>query len=385
MGHICDRCHVQGLRDPVRNGLLVRNQDNNPMNLFAHRSRLWLVVIGRLLLLALPLPALAHGPSSGGAQRTEINGLFTIVFWIALPIFLLVEGLILFAILRYRRRSRSEMPDQVEGNTALELTWTILSFVIIAVVFILTYRFMTTKYEAEAQNETGIPDLMVHVEGYMFNWDYEYFLGEGQETGVKTTRQLSVPANRLILLEITSRDVQHSFWVPELAGKVDAVPGYVNTMWLTVPEPGVYKGNCAEFCGTLHWDMIIELVALPPDEFDMWLAEREAAAGRFVAIGTDLTSPLPAGDAARGEAIFTEQGCGACHGASAGAGPALSQMIEDAAAKSPDAPQDYLRESILLPCAVQAEGYNCAIMPANYGEKLDAQGLADLIEYLLQQ
>ena len=85
--------------------------------------------------LALPVPAAwAHGPADGGASRGDINGLFTIIFWMAVPVFLLVEGLILFAIVRYRRRRASEMPEQVEGNTTLELTWTVLSFVIIGVI-----------------------------------------------------------------------------------------------------------------------------------------------------------------------------------------------------------------------------------------------------------
>ena len=141
----------------------------------------------------------AHGQSDGGAARGDINGLFTIIFWIAVPIFLLVEGLILYAIVRYRRQRASSAPEQIEGNRPLELTWTILSFVIVAVLFTLTYRFMTTKYKASAVGNEQTPDVTVHVIGYMFNWDYEYFLGEDQETGVKTTRTLTVPAHSLIL------------------------------------------------------------------------------------------------------------------------------------------------------------------------------------------
>jgi len=350
-----------------------------------HLHWLGLAVAAAALWVALALPAEvgAHGPADGGAARADINDLFSIIFWISVPIFLLVEGLILFAILRYRRRHRHEMPDQVEGNHALEITWTVLSFVIIGVVFALTARFMMTRYEVEATNGDVTPDLTVHVTGYMFNWDYEYFLGAGEETGVKTTRKLTVPANRNVLLEITSTDVQHSFWLPSLAGKVDAIPGYTNTMWLNVKEPGLYTGNCAEYCGTLHYDMLIEVEALEPAAFDAWLAGRMAALGQFVPIGTDLDIPLLQGDAARGEQVFTELGCASCHGAGPGVGPALAQMAADATSREDITAEAYLRESILVPCAYQTVGYNCQIMPSNYGDKLDAQGLADIIAYLL--
>ncbi|MEP0761872.1 MAG: cytochrome c oxidase subunit II [Chloroflexota bacterium] len=350
-----------------------------------HFHWLGLALAAAVLGLALALPAQvgAHGPVSGGASRSDINDLFSIIFWISVPIFLLVEGLILFAIIRYRRRHRHEIPEQVEGHPTLEITWTVLSFVVIGVVFALTARFMMTRYEVEADNGDVTPDLTVHVTGYMFDWDYEYFLGAEEQTGVKTTRKLTLPANRNVLLEITSSDVQHSFWLPSLAGKVDAVPGYTNTMWLNIKEPGQYTGNCAEYCGTLHYDMLIEVEALEPAAFDAWLAERMAFAGQFVPIGTDLEAPLPQGDTARGEQVFTELGCASCHGAAPGVGPSLAQMASEATSREDSTAEAFLRESILLPCAYQTPGYNCQIMPSDYGEKLDAQGLADIIAYLL--
>jgi len=240
-----------------------------------------------------------------------------------------------------------------------------------------------TRYDVEADNGTTMPDLTVHVTGYMFNWDYEYFRGAGEDTGVRTTRRLTLPTDRNVLLEITATDVQHSFWVPSLAGKVDAIPGRTNTMWLNVPEPGLYTGNCAEYCGTLHHGMLIEVEALEPAAFDAWLAGRMAALGQFVPIGTDLEAPLPQGDVARGEHIFTELGCASCHGAAPGVGPSLAQMAAEAINREDTPAEAFLRESILLPCAYQTTGFNCQIMPSDYGDKLDAQGLADIIAYLL--
>jgi len=351
-----------------------------------------LVAVGAILLAVAttaPQTASAHGPSTGGAGIESVWQLFNITLLMAIPVFLLVEGLIIFAVLRYRRRRADEMPEQVHGNTALEITWTVLAFAIITVLFVLTLRALDTDYRAEAGQDTTSPDYSINVTGYTFNWDYEYFIGEDEETGVRTTKRVTVPADRNILLRISSRDVQHSFWLPKLAGKVDAVPGYTNTQWLRVKEPGLYTGNCAEYCGLLHYDMLIELEALPPDEFDRWLADKMAGSADFIPIGADLDSELPAGDAASGEDHFHELGCSNCHGPQDGAGPALAGMGQQAVdfgeAAGGLSAEQYLRESILAPCAFEVPGFHCQVMPPDFGQKLDAQALADLIVYLQSQ
>ncbi|HMM29482.1 MAG TPA: cytochrome c oxidase subunit II [Aggregatilineaceae bacterium] len=355
------------------------------------RIRWVLAAVGAGLLAVATAPqiASAHGPSTGGAGIDSVWQLFNITLLMAIPIFLLVEGLIIFAVLRYRRKHADEMPEQVHGNTALEITWTVLAFAIITVLFVLTLRALDTDYRAEADQETTPPDYSINVIGYTFNWDYEYFIGENEATGVRTTKRVTVPADRNVLLRISSRDVQHSFWVPELAGKVDAVPGYTNTQWLRVKEPGLYTGNCAEYCGLLHYDMLIELEALPPAEFDRWLADKMAGSADFVPIGTDLDSELPAGDAASGEGIFHELGCDNCHGPQDGAGPALPGMgqraVEHGEAAGGLSAEQYLRDSILVPCDYEVPGFHCQVMPSDYGQKLDAQALADLIAYLQSQ
>ena len=351
------------------------------MRRFFQFNLVWLV-FG--LILFFPVRAWAHGPGDGGVPKDDFQGLFNITLWIAIPIFLLVEGLLLYAIFRYRRRSASEMPNQIEGNRNLELFWTVASFLIIAVLFVLTVRSFQEDYEVEA-DEDVTPDLMVHVTGYMFNWDYEYFLGEGEETGMMTTKEVKIPAGRNVLLEITSSDVQHSFWVPDLAGKVDAIPGYVNSMWLKVDEPGTYIGQCAEYCGLNHYEMLIEVDVMEPEAFDQWLAEGMAAATEFEPIGTDMESDLPGGDAGRGAQLFTDLACNSCHFPEEDqpSGPAVRRMHEDAETREGYTAEAYLRESILLPCDYLAEGWDQCIMPQDYGERLDAQGLADLIEYLM--
>jgi len=347
-----------------------------------HPFVFWLASEAGLLALAFPARAFAHGASSGGASTHSITDLFRVTFWIAVPIFLLVEGLILFAILRYRRRRTDEMPDQVEGNRPLEIGWTLLAFGIIAVLFVLTYRALNSDYTVKADNPENEPDYTVHVSAYMWDWDYEYFIGDGQPTGVTTTRRLTIPADRAVYLEITSKDVQHSFWVPRLAGKVDAVPGHTNTMWLKVHKPGLYTGNCAEYCGTGHHAMLIEVEVLEPGAFESWLKGQMATASQFVPIGTDMQTPLPAGNVETGEQLFSQLGCSGCHGTQDSAGPALSRLWQDAGHHEGYTAESYLRESILMPCAYTTPGFNCQIMPSDFGQKLDAQMLADLIAYL---
>jgi cytochrome c oxidase subunit II len=354
-----------------------------------HRFTRWWAIAGLVILLALilPAPVWAHGPAEGGAEESTIRWLFIVTLAIATPIFLLVEGLLLFAIFRYKRRSDDEMPEQIHGNTKLELGWTVGSFVIIAIVFAFTAYAMMNGYKAEADQDDTTPDYTIRVTGYMFTWDYAYFRGDAEAdnsaTGVMTTRDLYVPADRNVLLEITSTDVNHSFWVPDLAGKVDAIPGYVNTMWLTADDTGTYHGQCAEFCGTNHYNMLIDVHVMAPDEFETWLGEQEAAMTGFQPIMTDMETPLPEGDAERGEGIFNELGCHACHQwqDSTSSGPAVERMAEDA--ENEDDAIYYLRESIQLPCERLAEGYDYCVMSQDYGERLDAQMLADLIQYLL--
>lgn len=358
------------------------------------RRAVWGLLVAALMAagaLLLPAPALAHGPADGGASADDFQDLFNITLLLAIPIFLLVEGLILFAIFRYRRKRQDDMPEQIEGNWTLEISWTVLSFIIIGVLFVLTLRALQTDYEAEAKTEGEDPDLTVHVDGYLYNWDYTYYRGarsDDTHTHVITTKRMTIPADRDVLLEITSQDVQHSFWVPELAGKVDAIPGYTNTMWLNVDEPGVYEGNCAEYCGLNHYAMLIEVEVLPPAEFDTWLANREAAANPDALIGTEMDTPLPTGDYARGEAVFNELACNTCHlpEQDQPSGPSIMTMEEDAAESAAEAgvsEEYYIREAILLPCAKLAPGWDQCIMPQDYGERLTAQQLADLIEYLL--
>lgn len=334
------------------------------------------------MVAASPLSALAAPPSplrpgSGGAA--EVANLFWIVLAIAGVVFLLVEGLLIYAVLRYRRRYPDEEPEQVHGNTRLELLWTIVPALIMVVLFGLTLRTL------QAQRFAPADAMVVEITGRQWYWEFNY--PETEITTTSRTDDLYIPADRPVQIELRSADVIHSFWVPELAGKMDAIPGHTNTVWFEA-EPGVYAGQCAEFCGLSHYAMLFDVNAVPEDEFTAWMDEQIALAGEFNPVGTDMETPLVAGDPARGEVLFNEElGCNACHSLDGTVlvGPTMQGMGERAETRSDElSAEAYLRESILLPCEHIVEGFTC-VMPQNYGERLDVEGLSDLIAYLLEQ
>lgn len=335
----------------------------------------WIGVVMAALVLGAA-PVYAHGPKGSNPLAT-FQDAFLIVFIIAVPIFLLVQGLLLFAIVRYRRRSDDEMPKQIHGNAALEWTWTLGSFAIVAFLFVFTVGVLA--------DEPSLPPdaLVVEVTGRQFFWEFDYpeydlSLISGSEEVVK------LPARRNVLLRISSADVQHSFWVPEWGGKIDAIPGRVNELWFDFHDTGSYVVRCAEFCGSKHFDMLAYIDVVPMEEFDDWIAEKSQV--DFVPIGTDMETSLPEGDALAGEALFKRLGCGGCHnfeGENGQNGPSLLNVGEKAEdMREGYTAEQYIRESILLPNAYIYPGYRPGIMPDDYGDRLSAQELADLIAYL---
>ncbi len=329
-------------------------------------------------LLSLPAQALAHGPSGTGGGE-EFTRTFIIVLAIAAPIFLLVQGLLIFAVVRYRRKSDDEMPRQVTGNRRLELTWTLGSFAIILVLFGITVAVLS--------RDSGVPDNAMHIEitGHQWYWKFHY-----PETGVSVDSQtgasLMIPAERAVALDITSDDVQHSFWVPEWGGKVDAIPGRVNTIWFDFHETRSFVARCAEYCGKSHYEMLANVEVVDGEVFDAWMAEQIARMAAHEMVGTELDTPLPEGDAVAGEQVFLSQGCQSCHGQQdSSSGPALAGVGQRVATRRAGyTPELYLHEAIVQPCAYLVNGYPC-IMRKDYGENLTPQQLADLIAYLLKQ
>jgi cytochrome c oxidase subunit 2 len=225
-----------------------------------------------------------------------IASLGWIVGVIALVILVAVEAALIYAAWRFRASRATGAPAQIYGHTRLEILWTVVPAAILAVVFVLMLGTMSEIGASVPPN--GPAALRIDVVGHQWWWEYRYPHGATEVIGAN---ELHIPVGAPVELGLRSADVIHSFWVPELGGKMDMIPGKVNVLRLYAARAGVYVGQCAEFCGVEHAWMRITVVAQPADEFQRWL-DAEAAPGASSAGAT--------GD---GERIFVTKVCSSCH------------------------------------------------------------------------
>ncbi len=255
------------------------------------RGALALAVAGALLVLTGSVvgaePPWPSGPVSPEAR--PVADLYWLVLWIALAVFAVVEGVLLYSVFRFRRRDDVE-PDQIHGHTGLEIAWTVAPALIVAFLAVLSVQTMFAGGTARED------PLTIEVVGHQWFWELRY-----PEAGFTTATDVVVPAGTAVRLKVTSEDVIHSFWVPRLGGKIDANPGFANEIWFTVEEPGVFEGQCAEFCGVGHPYMPVRVIALTPIEYEAWVQAQRA------------TAPPAVGLAAEGESLVTVGACAACH------------------------------------------------------------------------
>jgi len=230
----------------------------------------------------------------------DIQFLYKIVFWLALAVFIGVQMVIVWTVLRYRRRGDSdERPVQVHGNKTLEIAWTIIPAVILVAIFIPTVQVM---FEADRDAEKG--DYVVNVYGKQWWWEVNYARPE-ELADVWTANDIYIPVGRSVTFNLHTANVIHSFYVPQLSGTMDLIPGHVNTMKVTANEPGMFYGECKEFCGTSHAYMRFKVIAVPQDQFDRFIdGWREGANSQAAALA-------PEGDIERYPAAFGT--CLGCH------------------------------------------------------------------------
>jgi len=206
-----------------------------------------------------------------GPQARQIDDLFWMVFWIAVAVFVLVMLAMLVAIVRYRHREGRDRPvKQVHGNTRLEIVWTIIPALILAFIAVPT---IAAIFDLRSPPEPGDNALEIEVIGHQWWWEFRY-----PEYGFSTANEMHIPAGRPVFLSMTSVDVIHSFWVPQLNGKRDVVPGRISNLTIQADAPGVYLGQCAEFCGLAHADMRHRVFAHDEADFEAWaLAQAQPA------------------------------------------------------------------------------------------------------------
>ncbi len=205
-------------------------------------------------------------------RAEDIQFLYKVVFWAALVVFVGVQAAIVYTVLRFRRRG-DERPEQVHGNTRLEMAWTIIPAVILLAVFIPTAQ---TIYKQAAADER--PDaLEVDVYGKQWWWELHYpgiaADPNNPDAGpLITANEVRLPANTDVVFNLRSNNVIHSFWVPQLSGKTDVIPGHNNRLGFRTEEPGEFWGLCAEFCGPSHAWMRFKVQVMPQEDFDAWVA-----------------------------------------------------------------------------------------------------------------
>ncbi len=258
-----------------------------------------LAAVACLGLLALPLDASwAQGPypqttlePKSEVARSIDRVLDDIVIWV-IVIFVIVEAGLVVTVIRFRRRPGGAPARAIHGNTALEIGWTLAPAIILAFIAVPTVKAIF----ANAKPTKG--DIVVRVVGHQWWWEFQY-----PGLGVITANELHLPVHKTVSFELESADVIHSFWVPAFAGKKDLIPGSTNHLWFTPEQTGTFPGQCAEFCGASHANMMFKVMVHPQAEFDAWVAQQKA--------------PVPAPDstslAARGLAIYQKGQCVACH------------------------------------------------------------------------
>jgi cytochrome c oxidase subunit 2 len=238
----------------------------------------------------------------------SIRVLSVLVFAITGFIFVVVEGVLIFCIVRARARAAGETkePPQVYGSKPIEIAWTAAPALIVFILMLVTARALwEVKIDPPRTPRAGDQTLYVTVVGRQWWWEYTYESYNGTKLGFVTANELHIPASeagvpRPVFLTLKSADVCHSFWVPRLAGKTDVIPGHTNTMWFQTERTGLYLGQCAEFCGTQHANMLLRVVVDTPADFARWVENERKPAVDENAV-------------ADGKAAFLAQSCVNCH------------------------------------------------------------------------
>ena len=267
------------------------------------RRRVFTIAFAASLVGVLALTGVASAdlwtPESGGSSNADdIDTLYKIVLAVAVLIFVGVEGALLYSIVKFRAR-KDAVPAQIRGNTTLEVGWTLGAAVVLVVLAVVTFAMLggirtppnsdadgfAAPVVADVKNASAFQPrppnghaLTIKVNGQRYVWRYTYPYPKAdtpENQKVAAYVEMVVPTKTTVILEIEAQDVAHSWWIPALGGKFDAVPGHTNFTWFKIPKPGVYRGQCAELCGRNHADMVAQVRAVEPAEFKTWLETKK--------------------------------------------------------------------------------------------------------------
>ena len=267
-------------------------------------------VLVLILGAALAVASVAYAGNGGFGPETPESPNATRIshsyWWIAifaLIIFVVVEGALVLFVVRYRRRGRARTVEgpQIHGATRLELIWTAIPVLILAAIAGFVFYQLPGIQNVPAAKAEGGP-LDIHVTGRQFYWQFTY------PNGAISIDELHVPAHRTVKVSISSEDVAHSWWIPQLGGKFDAIPGRVNHTWFKAERIGTFVGKCGEFCGVFHAAMVADVKATPKAAYDTWVGQTAASQlGRSEWTGVCAKCHGLQGQGGYGPAIATNQ------------------------------------------------------------------------------
>jgi len=329
-----------------------------------------LIIAGILVIIvtALLIFGLGHArllPVAASLQAVPIDGMFKLEFQVIAFLFALIVVFMVYSIVVFRRKpgDTTDAPH-IEGNTRLEVTWTV-----IPLVTVMAFSLLGARTLAETQ-AIGDSVIEINVTGSQWSWRFEY-----PDSGI-VSNELRLPEGKQALLHLSSTDVIHSFWVPEFRVKQDALPGgdtFVRDLRVTPTRIGEYKVRCAEMCGLSHAYMEAPVIVLSDADYQAWVAKE---------------SGLSADPVARGQKWYTTYGCNACHtvDGTIKVGPSWKSLygreVKFTDGTTATADDAYIIESIRNPGAKTVEGFALGIMPQNIAEKMSDAQINDIIEFI---
>ena len=282
------------------------------------KKRALALLFGSMMVLAscTNLPATTLYTYGDHATRI-LDDVLTPVFWMAVAVFVIVQGALVYTVFRFRsKKPDAPLPVQTHGNTNIEIAWTIAPAIVVLVIAVISFR-------VQAQNSYQPPEaIKICASAHQWWFEFKYDVtpeecsplsgAKSSENALVTASDLYIPVGQSVQIQLEAADVMHNFWIPKLAGKTYMIPGKTNYLAFTATEPGIYHAFCSEFCGEAHAQMRFRVIALAPAEFEAWKSSFKTLPAASAATISVLGMT---GDAARGAALFAEpkKQCMSCH------------------------------------------------------------------------
>jgi cytochrome c oxidase subunit 2 len=370
-----------------------------------NRPILQMVVIG-VIACAIGIPvalAIPWFPTDASKQAHNIRTLYDVLLIASVPVFVLVETVVLFSVWKFRMRPGQEELDgpPIHGNTRLEVVWTAVPAMLI--VALCTYAYTVLRSNEDSKSN----EMTVNVTARQFAFEFSYPTGPGKQV---VSPVLYLPEGRPVVFKLRALDVIHSFFVPNFSEKLDAVPGITTTVRVTPTRLGSYPVECTELCGAGHSLMRAAVRVVTPAVFEKWLGSQKpngpppvgtpppnaaqpgvpgaASAAASSSSSSSSSSSASQTSAAAGKAVFTgSAGCGSCHtlaaaGTTGTVGPNLGTAIVPDAKKAGMPVKPFIMDSILKPNSFIATGYGPNVMPQTFGQTLTQTQVQALVNFI---